>query len=292
MIQDKEVLSVIVQEQSAGKSFSDIGRTIGFSKDKAQKIARKAQLPTLPKLPQPDKLPKEITIEGDIMIVSDLHCLAIIPRLVENVAKTAQMLDIKQLAIVGDIFNMDAFSMYPALVAATALHRETQCAKIVLDYWFEMFDRIYMCRGNHDARAIHATNGQIDMNVITDLITDASNRERFTVTLRDRLWLKESSGKWLLSHQHEYSQNPLVVANKLAAKYQCNVVTMHQHHFAVGKSKHGDFIVADNPCLCDYRQIAYTALNTNSMPTWALGFSAMKDGYYLPFPDRLPVGIA
>jgi len=273
-------------------SFSDIGRSIGVSKDKAQKIARLARLPILPKLPQPEKFDPEMTIEGDTMIVSDLHCMAVIPRLVENVAKTARMLGIRQLCIVGDLFNFDAFSLYPALVAAPAMYKETKSARLILDYWFDTFEAIFMCRGNHDARALIATDGQVDMNVITELITDKANRERFKATLRDRLWLKEYSGKWLLSHQHEYSPNPLFVANKLAMKYQCNVVTMHQHHFAVGQAKYGNYVIADNPCMCDSRKIGYTALNTNSMPVWALGFSAMKEGYYLPFPDRLPVGIA
>ena len=67
------------------------------------------------------------------------------------------MLGVKQVAIVGDLFNFDAFSLYPELVAATALGDEITGAKTVLSHWLETFEHIYLCTGNHDRRASVAT---------------------------------------------------------------------------------------------------------------------------------------
>lgn len=292
-------LPQIVHAKASGDSYSAAGRKLGMTKDKAQKIAKKAQVPTLeahlPALPASPQAETEITFEGDNIMLSDLHVMAVQPHLVEKAREAGQYYGIKQASIVGDLFNFDIFSLYPQLVAAEAMNSEIVAARTVLVYLMQWFDTVYFCRGNHDTRLMNAVQGQVNMQMIGDLILreedGAGLRARLVASQHDRLWLRAKNDMWLLCHQREYAPQTLVVANRLAMKYSCNVVTAHQHHFGVGQSKYGGYIIADNPCMCDPTRIAYTAYSTNSMPDWAFGFSVIKDGSYIPYVEGMPVGI-
>ena len=289
----KSQLAKIVHAQAEGKSYSEAAQEVAWTKDKAQKQAQRAQLGDFPK---PLKvLPNEITLEGDYIIVSDLHVNAARRDLIELVAEYAVKMGIRKIALVGDLFNFDIFSVYPALVCVDAMETEIAAARSILVYWLQFVDEIAFCRGNHDERVIKKFEGHLDMDGICDLMIREQDgpglRGRVHPTMHDRLWLNTSNGQWLLAHQKEYSQQTLTVANKLALKYHCNVVTAHQHHFGMGVSKYGGFVIADNPCMCDPDQIAYKKLNTNSMPDWAFGFSMIKDGSYIPYVDKMPLGI-
>jgi hypothetical protein len=179
-------------------------------------------------------------------------------------------------------------------VAAEAMDDEITAARQVLVYLMGHFETVYFCRGNHDTRLMNAVQGQVNMQMVCDLILreqdGAGLRSRLVASQHDRLWLKAPDEMWLLCHQKEYAAQTLVVANRLSQKYNCSVVTAHQHHFGVGQSKYGGHVIADNPCMCDPERIAYKSYNTNSMPNWAFGFSVIKDGSYLPYADGLPVG--
>ena len=129
------------------------------------------------------------------------------------------------------------------------------------------------------------------MSVIKRLLVEEADADRLTVTELDLMWLKESSGRWLLCHQHDYAQQTLAVANVLAQKYQCHVVTAHQHHCGVGVDKFGRYVIADNPSMADDTRIAYKKMLTNKMLNWGYGFSAIVDGRYIPFPDKAPFGV-
>lgn len=294
-----DALPQIVHAKAAGASYTAAGRKLGMSKDKVQKIAKKAQIQTLeaplPDLPASPQAEPEITFEGDTIMLSDLHVMAVQPHLVEKARKAGQYYGIKQASIVGDLFNFDVFSLYPQLVAAEAMNSEIVAARTILVYLLQWFDTVYFCRGNHDTRLMNAVQGQINMQMVGDLILRAEDgaglRGRLVASQHDRLWLKAQTDMWLLCHQREYAPQTLVVANRLAMKYGCNVVTAHQHHFGVGQSKYGGHIIADNPCMCDPTRIAYKSYNTNSMPNWAFGFSIIKDGSYIPYVDGMPIGI-
>jgi hypothetical protein len=280
------MLAEIVHKKARGKPCAQTASQVAWSKDKALKIARPAPIHA----PRKD-IPKELRIEGDCVVVGDVHADCADPEMVRKVAELGSRLGVKQIAVIGDMLNFDAFSLYPQLMAAEPLAGEARQMRSILDCWLEAFNTVYMCRGNHDARMMHHTAGQIDMDMLGDLILPGNNRSRLVMSLRDRIWLKSPTGLWMLCHQQEYSPNRLTVANRLSEKHHCHVVTHHQHHVGVGVSKCGRYVIADNGCLVDPRKVIYREMSTNTRPNWNQGFAIIKDGAYLPYVHNKPFGV-
>lgn len=246
---------------------------------KRRKLSRKIE--SLSKH-SPSQFP-EIEIKGEeaesVAIIGDLHANYIDPRIVKSFVRYAEENKCKVVVIAGDFLNADAFSTHPPLGPQQTFADEVEQARKLLEIFGECFDKIYWIRGNHDHRVSVATFGQLNMTELADLVCGPSPvRRKITVTPYSRLWVRCSSGLWLIAHQREYSKIKLRVASALSAKYNCHVICAHQHHCAVGLSENAKFVVADLPCACRYAY--YKSLDTSSRPDWCLGFGALIRGKY------------
>jgi len=258
-----------------GKSFSEIGKDFGITKDSARGLYVRALNYSSPPL----KDSPEIRIAGDVIVVGDVHVPYTHKELVRTVRKAGEEHGIKQIAIVGDLFSFSSLSRWATIVREPTVQEELRVAREILGYWMQHFDTAYMCMGNHDLRLAGAMKGELGPDNLADMFRPADvSPDRFRITMRDRMWLKDP--KWLLAHQVMYGRNKLSIAQQLSASYECNVLTHHQHHQAVGQSSNGKYIIADNGCLCDSSKTPYKALSTNSFPEWCVGFSFFKSGVY------------
>jgi Calcineurin-like phosphoesterase len=273
----------VIKQRLMGMSYSQIAQSLNITKDKAQKLGRRAQYP--PKAT--DNLPEEMVIRGDCLVLNDIHAPDVDWDLLDLAIKAGRRKKVEQVAIVGDLCNFDVISQYPHLWMTDPIQSELNSAKLVMSKLMRAFKYVYLCRGNHDARLMVKLNGGVDMAVLGDLIAPGPDRKRLKTTIRDRMWLSTPAGLWLLCHQHEFSRNRLVVAEKFAKKYQCHVLTTHQHGFAVGQSSDGRFAIVDAPCMCDMP--VYAELNTTSMPNWAKGFTLILDGHAYPYVEDVPL---
>jgi predicted phosphodiesterase len=274
--------------RSQGYSYRQIGDSLGISKDTAQKIGRRDKSPL--SFEQRD-LPPELELSGNLVVVSDIHAETADKNAIEHVVATARKTGIQKIAIVGDMFNMDAFSPFPVMVPPGQISGEISAVAEIITFFAKWFRRIYICRGNHDARISILTLGQIDLENVYDLTLRSRDvRKKVVITPRDRMWLDSPSGRWLLAHQKENSRVRLSVAQKLCDSYQCHVVACHQHGLAVGVSSNGKYVIADNGCLADPHYSIYKEMNTNAFPKWAVGYSFIKNGVYVPVPIHAPLG--
>jgi len=248
-------------------------------------------MPETVHLPSQARAPAEVRIAGDCVVAGDLHAQAVDWDLVSAACDFGRRFGIRKAALVGDIVNFDAFSQYPQLVHSPPVAEEIAAAGAAVGRFLARFDLVYLCRGNHDARLTYRTDGQITMDMIADLMVKGEPRRRLIVTCRDRLWLKSGGALWLLCHQKQYSRVKLRVANDLAQKYHCNVVTHHQHAIAVGLSQCGRYVIADNGAMCDPARLPYKEMNTTTFPAWNAGFAVIRDGIYMPYVHQRAMGI-
>lgn len=274
--------------KAAGASLSQVATELGISKDAAFRRWKKASANAL--VTKMASAP-EITIQGDVMVVGDIHVPYTIKPLVELVKAAGERFGIKQVAIVGDLFSFSGMSSYPTVVREPTVSDEFRAAREILSYWGSQFQQFYMCMGNHDIRLTGAAKGELGPDNLADMFRPADmNPDRIVMTPRDRIWWGKGKNKWLLAHQRQYSRNKLTVAMKLASIHDCNVLTHHQHHQAIGVSENGKYVVADNGCLCSSATTPYTALSTTTFPRWCVGFSMFVGGSYLPYWHDRPFG--
>lgn len=246
----------------------------------------------------PDRQPFEVDfgqpldLSGNWMVIGDIHVPTTkyeFARLVVNVAK---YYNIKNLVIAGDFFNFDLFSKYDKSIVGASWRQERDAGRVLMKYYLTWFDDVRLLMGNHDRRMIKWSQGNLDESDVFGMITTShkasySNFGYCNITSGDE--------KWLVTHSTEYSVNQLTVADQLAQKNQCNVITHHEHHVAKGFDRFGRYVVVNNGGLFDESKMAYVKLDTNKRPAMINAFSALSDGVchlytpYKAFTDWTPI---
>jgi hypothetical protein len=269
-------------------SFAVIGRKLGISADSAQKIYAKQRLLEQP-LHSSSKLDPPLTIEGNVAIVGDIHVNTTKWDLLNTLVSMSQKAKVNQIAIVGDLFNNDAFSKYDKTGHESPWGAELASARSIISFMFDHYQTVYFCRGNHDQRWFFQNHGEVSMTTLGDLLAP-NYRERLKTTDYNYMYANSKSGRWMLAHQFQYSRNQLAVAKRLASRYQCHVVTHHEHHAAAGFSDCGKYAVINNGCLADPSITPYKALNASDLPEWKLGFGHLIGGHWHQYIHGAPWG--
>lgn len=192
----------------------------------------------------------------------------------------------KILYIMGDWVNVDALSKYDKLTNVPTWDDERAASKHLLTEYLKVFDEIRFFPGNHERRWQAWMNGNDPyMNSLIDNLFPVKGRERIKFSIYDRCTVNNSTGKWTFVHGKNYSQNPLMNANKYAQKFESHVIAHHEHKCAIGSSKYGDYWIIDNGGLFDADKMAYVQLDTSTSPKMAQGFTMLKNGYPYVFGD-------
>ncbi len=80
---------------------------------------------------------------------------------------------------------------------------------------------------------------------------------------------------------------PLSKARKMATVHdQEHVMIAHEHSLALGLNESGRRVVGNLPMLGDPRQLAYTQLNDNGLPSMKCGFGMLLGGALTLFSDN------
>lgn len=232
--------------------------------------------------PKPELFPffieTEQIFEGDWMIVGDVHAPCTDYDLAQMVSAIAEkhLPKCQGLIVAGDMLNADAYSKYANLIRLPNWQTEIAAAKHLFTEWLETFPRIVWLMGNHEHRKLAADGGETTVQQLLDMVYQD---KRVTISTLDRCYINTDNGKWLVAHGKNYSQAQLTNAAKYAAKYQCHVISGHEHHLAIGQDLYKRYIVVNNGGLFDPKKLAYVQLNTSTSPEMAPGFTMLKNGY-------------
>jgi len=221
---------------------------------------------------------EEQTLDGDWMIVSDVHAPCTNYDLAQLVTAIAErhLPNCQGLIVAGDFLNADAFSNYKNLIKLPSWPKEIEAAKHLITMWLETFGRIVWLMGNHEHRKLSADGGETTVEQLHDLVWQD---DRVTISSLDRCYINTSNGKWLIAHGANYSRNQLVNPSQYAIKYQCNVISGHEHHLAIGQDLYKRYTVVNNGGLFDPHKLAYVRLKTTTSPEMAPGFTMLRNGF-------------
>lgn len=226
------------------------------------------------------ELDKPITVRGDVLVTADWHIPLYDPAYANTMIEKARELELRTLIIGGDFFNFDSLSRYEPKQEDAGLERELEEGIEVMRTLQSTFDRIIYIWGNHDARMHKALGMKIAFSSAMSMIFNALGSEAVTkieFSNLDHCWVDNGETPWYICHPDSYTRVPLSGARVLATKYNANVITAHSHHCAVGYSIDGNKVVAEIGGLFDRGKTAYLQ-RTTTFPTWAQGFSYIKDG--------------
>lgn len=180
------------------------------------------------------------------------------------------------LVVAGDWFNIDALSAFDFKDDRNAgLERELYGSTIAMERVLQVFDKVYLSWGNHDARVHKALGYKVSFSramrmMFADL--DNSLMKRITLSNLDHLHIDTPNGLYTVCHPKNYNSAPLTTARKLASKLLTHVLTGHSHHTAIGHDPSGKFVCGELGGFFDASKTAYLQ-RTTTFPNWQNGYA-------------------
>ncbi len=267
----------LVTLNDAGMTFNEIGYRFGMTRGKVAGIVRRTkEADKRRKFFETVQLGSPLHLRGDFVVVGDVHVPCTDYGFAGMVLVVAKKHGIKRLIIAGDMFNMDTFGFYDAVVNQPSWKDERDAARVLFRDWLEWFDEIYVLMGNHDRRLQKWTAGQLDESDIFGMITSSDK-----VRVSNYGYLTVDT--WRITHPKNYSIDFLKVADTLASKYQSNILSFHEHHLGITRDRYNNYTIANGGCLVDPAKLAYVALDDSKSAGMVQGFAMLRNGYVTVF---------
>lgn len=217
--------------------------------------------------------------EDTTIIAGDVHATTHDKRLFERMVKFGKRENVRNLYLVGDVWNGEADSDFDPHGDEARRALEFEVVADLLHYALSVFDHIYMTPGNHlRKRFLRTVKADMTMEQVVRLVTHESDDQRVTLFRHDILEIVSGGERWTCTHQYQYSRNKLIVAAQLAQKYQTHIITFHQHHTASGRDAYNRYTVIDCGGLHDHTRMEYIHLVPSTRPVPNAGFVYLEHG--------------
>jgi len=265
------------------------GHKLGWNKipDSMARIneiaAKKRRTP--PKPPRAEKYNKPLKLQGDMVIASCWHVPYWSQSMAQRLMDIAQGFKIKQLLIPGDFLNMGAFAKYFPSTKEVTTKQEFTSARELLEWLLTRFDKIYVCRGNHEDRLwTKALDREIPFEEV-GAFCGGTFRNRVKWTPYAYALVKNGKKTWRVTHPGSYSRIPARVAQALTLKFEQNVISAHGHLMGWSPSLSAKYNAVDAGGLVDPAKVDYIGLRDTTHPKWITGFVVLHNGYPYIFCD-------
>lgn len=214
-------------------------------------------------------------LNGPTLVLSDIH----FPTTRYNLLDLALLFGEKhmppgrrQVLLLGDLVNFDAFSHHPHIAPPARLGTELDLADAFFSRLLLSFDRILYVQGNHEDRLHKYMSGALYGHRFTRVLTGQSDNPQLQVSPETRARVTAGGQTWHCTHQRNYSKLAGRVAREMALKEQANIIAAHQHHVSVGRDPYNRYSVIDCGGLFDQRRMLYAARTDSTSTTMANGF--------------------
>ena len=232
----------------------------------------------------PVKLEPPPTLQGDALLVGDIHAPCQDADWINRVIDLALKWGIKKCGIGGDLVSFDAFSIF---AKSAEFDVDTEIAHIQqIIHTFEMcFDEVVYCAGNHEARLSRKTDWGLPLHTAMRLFAQGPK-----VRTTPAYWFYMESGdqEYYIEHQQNVSVNPAVVPVKLCGKFHKNVICYHGHTCGMGRDISGKYRGIDSGMCADPERMEYYNMRHNTRPVMMRGAVIVREGCeYLLQPDTI-----
>lgn len=216
-----------------------------------------------------------LELVGNYILCGDAHVPALSWDFAHLVSRTAEKTGIDNIAICGDLFNMDVFSTFSRSSRPTAWTQERDAARVWFQDLLMTFSTITIIMGNHDLRLIKWADGELDE---ADIFGMVMANPKITVSGWSWCTVTSAGIPWHVTHPAAYSSNQLVVASDIALKYQMNVVSFHEHKLAKGFDRFGRYVCINGGMLADDKKLEYYNKSDRRGGGMITGFVSIQEG--------------
>ena len=226
---------------------------------------------------------------GDYTIMCDAHAPfhseVMINRAIAMSEKLTDPKKEKKLVFVGDAFDF-SFAKHWISDDNYSMDQEGDLCKAFVDA-LSYFDKIYLCRGNHEYRVNRLTDGKIVSSVIVKALSGNTWDGKLEYSGYDRMFIGEFNSiddpGYMMVHPKSYSQVSPAVARRLAEKFHRHVINSHGHLLGYSADRSGKFMAVDLGGMFDITKIEYISKHTTTHPTWVNGFGMILNGSFHHF---------
>lgn len=239
--------------------------------------------PLAPTAFEPLVLPYE-----DCLVWCDIHIPYHRADVIEQSLESAVNHGLKNLLIAGDLMDIHWGSKFMSWKTKGGHHENIRQEFAITQKIFSILDRtfekIIIIPGNHDGgRFMHMTGGSVDFELLCSWMFGYrvdEKPEKLKIGLNRSVTLQGSPrGDWRITHPRKARKVPLALAEELAAKFQCNVLTAHQHHLGVRMHRHLPYICCDGGHMQDERITDYKQEVDDAHANWVAGWVELVDGW-------------
>jgi len=242
-------------------------------------------------------LPPQLVVPyQNCAVIGDCHMPYIHKAALIDCLSSSQQRGIKTAILNGDALDMDWCSTWMSLAAPGTMAEVEHHRRAVYDIMLALagvFEKIYVVRGNHDARLTKMLNKRLSLSAVWQMFAvpadDWRDREGnklpnllniMEITERYYMTMEGSpTGPWRFSHQKNYSTIPGRVPGNLAGKKETNVVCAHTHHLAIVTSgTKSNWYGVEGGCLFDERKVEYKEMRDTTHPRSDVGWVTIVGG--------------
>lgn len=286
-------------------------RTPHAARQKLNQLLEASGMKSVPTSAHPDWNTPPV-IEGDALIMGDLHLPYHNAQFVNRCLEVAHALGITKLILAGDALDMKAFSHWPddfsdseRMMASNNVTKELLSIANSLDpdtaeKLYKLADKIQPENGNigeeirtareffkildsHFAEVTYIMGNHETwvIRAIEKTITSADFARLFVGDSRWKVspyyWCKLNSGgvEWQIEHPKNSGKGS---SKKLVPVFGCNIIMLHNHHYSVQTDPSGQFLAIEPGMCADEAKIQYDNQRHGTHDKHITGAVIVKDG--------------
>lgn len=246
--------------------------------------ARKGWRAQVPQSPLKRHATKPLHVEGDVLVLPDIHAPCHDARWINRVCDLAYKWNIKQAIIAGDLADFNSFSVFGRDAGIDA-DMELDSLSAVMDALCASFE-IYYFAGNHDVRPCRALrDAGLNVKWLMRMFTPDEHCH-----ISDWFWCTLTSGgaQYHVEHPKNTSINAGIVPAKLASAYLKSTIGTHGHVWGMRRDVSGKYWAIDSGVCADPDLLLYTTMRHSTRPIVYQGAVIVRDSVpILLSPDNM-----
>jgi predicted phosphodiesterase len=218
-----------------------------------------------------------LELTDDVLVVSDIHLPFVDKSWYAKMYALVNYYGLDHIVVAGDLINGDS-RHHKRRIAGPTLHSQYKASREFIAMIGEWVTKLTVLPGNHDEWFVVDNDGEIELTDLAANLIPSNMIDRVQFTPYDRLTVANSYGDWVVAHPAAYNNNPLAVLDKLAQKYQSNIMAGHQHRTGKGMDSYNRYILAAIGGIHDSRYFEYTNLKTTTFGEPHQGIGTIIEG--------------
>lgn len=230
--------------------------------------------------------------ERRICVASDVHIPKHDNEFLMGMLDRCEREGIEAIVWLGDLMDMEAMSSFGITDKTTSLRHDLHEVHEVIDVASQVVSKQYWTVGNHEHRWVRRNDHFAGMHELALMADLGRHLEKGWLEVSDNPTIlafeneKTEQATWMLTHPGEYAKVPLVTPNRLAVRFQMNVMAGHAHHFALGLDETGRFTTIETGGLFDPRLNRYIHERVTTHRSWVQGYWFLIDGEAFGFRPK------